>query len=224
MESVGEMKKDNYIVRLFKGDVSLVTTYWVFGVLIGGLATRALFGVIEYNYSTLAVAMDGKGLVLLQAVQWLLIAYSFFILIAIWRSAGKYEGSATWSGLARGAVILNIVILAFNFWQANDIDYAMNEEMKMMNRSLPVMVDDDTRLDQVSIQEKNLFYYYTLINQSVANTDVDGLKAFMQKRLNTTVCEKAEFKPLLEQGRSINYDYNDNNDIIRITVNNSDCL
>lgn len=224
MEQVEEIKRDNFIIRLFKGDVSLVVTYWVFGVLIGGVVARILLAAIEFNYSQLA--MSKNGLLLVQSFYWVIIAYSAFILISIWRSAGKYEGSSIWTGLARAAVILNALSFAANFWMASDTEYALKEEIRMMNKSLPTMVDNDTRLDHVSLQEKNMLYNYTLTNWLAANLDLERFNSIMQPKLKTNACETDETKSLLEEGRSINYVYRDkdSNPVSKITVKLGDCF
>jgi hypothetical protein len=224
VEQIEDIKKDNFIVQVFKGDVSLPITYWIFGVLIGGVSARFILAAIESNYSQLA--MDKNGLILVESVYWGIIAYSVFILISIWRSAGKYEGSSVWSGLARAAVIINAFLIAVNFWMANDTDYALNEEIRMMNKSLPTMVDNDTRLDHVSIQEKNMFYNYTLTNWLAADLDLERFNSIMLPKLKTSACETEETKSLLEEGRSINYVYRDkdSNPVSKITVNVSDCF
>jgi hypothetical protein len=224
MEQIEEVKNDNFIVRLFKGDVSLPVTYWVFGVLIGGVGTRILFAAIESNYSQLA--MDKNGLLLVQSVYWLVIAYTAFILISIWQSAGKYEGISIWSGLARVAVILNAISFAANFWMTSDTEYALNEEIRMMNKSLPTMVDNDTRLDHVSIQENNMFYNYTLTNWLVADLDLERFNSIIQPKLKMNACETEETKSLLEEGRSISYVYRDKDSspVSKVTVTISDCF
>ncbi|MBT7086917.1 MAG: hypothetical protein HN931_12175, partial [Desulfobacterales bacterium] len=82
MKELEETKKANYLVRLFKGDVPLIITYWVFGVLIGLVINGAL-SILEANYYSLA--MKENGMLLIQAIYWLIILYSAFVLIAIWR-------------------------------------------------------------------------------------------------------------------------------------------
>ena len=224
MEQVEEIKKDNFIIRLFKGDVSLAVTYWVFGMLIGGVGARILLAAIEFNYSQLA--MNKNGLLLVQSFYWIIMAYSAFILISIWRSAGKYEGSFIWSGLARAAVILNALSFIANFWMTSDTEYALNEEIRMMNKSLPTMVDNATRLDHVSLQEDNMFYNYTLTNWLAADLDLERFNSIMQPKLKTNACETEETKSLLEEGRSLNYVYRDksSNPVSKITVKLGDCF
>jgi hypothetical protein len=224
MEVIEKVKKDNFIVRLFKGDVPLPITYWIFGILIGGVGARILLAGIEFNYSQLA--MDKNGLFLIQSAYWIIIAYSTFILISIWRSAGKYKGSSIWSGLAIGAVILNALSFTANFWMASDSEYALNEEIRMMNKSLPTMVDNDTRLDHVSIQEKNIFYNYTLTKWLAVELDLERFNSIMQPKIKTNACEAAETKSLLEEGRSLNYVYRDKDSkpVSKFTVTTSDCF
>ena len=164
-------KKVGFITRLFRGDVSLPVSYWTFGVLIGNVAFQIILKIIELNYIGIISTQVGTWSVM--GFYWLAIGYSIFMLIAIWRSAGKYQGRVIWAGLARVVVVVGTLVLISNFiiglQQGSDTDLVLKEEIKMINNSLPSMIDSDTRLDHVSIQDKNVYYNYTLVNLLVAD-------------------------------------------------------
>jgi hypothetical protein len=63
MKELEETKKANYLVRLFKGDVPLIITYWVFGVLIGGVINIGALSILEVNYSSLVMKENGTLLI-----------------------------------------------------------------------------------------------------------------------------------------------------------------
>jgi len=224
MDDANHTKQDNYLVRLFKGDVPLVITYWVFGFLIGGLFARGILAVLEANFASLAMKEGGAPLI--QSFYWLVIGYSAFILIAIWRSAGKFQGNSAWAILARAIVIINAISFAASFLLTSDSDYTLNEEINMMNKSLPVMVDDDTRLETVTVHEGDVYFNYTLVNWLVADIDVESASTMMQPELKTIACESSDTKPLLEEGRSISYVYRDkeNNPVLKVIVTMKDCI
>lgn len=219
-----ETNKINFVIRLFKGDISLAITYWVFGALIGGVGARIILAIIEFNYLNLAVAKSGW--ILLQSVYWSIIAYSVFILISIWRSASKYKGDFIWTVLAKIAVILNVLLFVNNLWMSNDTEYALNEEVRIINKSLPTMVDSGTRLNYVSIQNGNIFYNYTLVNMLAADLDLERVNAVIQPQLKTGACETKETRTLINEGRSMNYIYLDKNrsPAFKVIVNRSDCF
>ena len=205
--TVYESKKNNYLVKLFKGDVPLVITYWIFGVLIGGVLVRGGYAILEYNYASLAISE--AGIWFFRVISWLIIVYSVFILIAIWRSAGKYNGNSAWSILARTVVIINIITFSVNIWLGSDTDYMVGLEADMMNKGLPVMVDNETRLDSVKIQKKDLYFNYTLVNWIKSDIDLEQLNSTMREKIKMNACETSDTRSLLEEGRSLFYVYKD---------------
>jgi hypothetical protein len=218
----------NFFVRLFKGDISLPVTYWVFGVLIGGVGFWIVLEVIELNYAT--IATSSSGIWLTQGFYWFIIACSLYILIAIWRSAGKYSGKAVWAILARVAVVLGALSLAGNFIvgmrQGTNSDTTLQEELRIMNKSLPVMMDDATRLDHISLQGRDIYYNYTLINLLEKDLDIERFDAVMTPKIKTNGCENGATRPLLDEGRNLVYMYRDkqSNPVSKIIVSRSDCL
>ena len=61
-------------------------------------------------------------------------------------------------------------------------DSQLSETMSQMNESLPLMVDDITRIDSVEVDGRNIIYNYTLIAD--LNEIVDELPSFEELRLN----------------------------------------
>lgn len=227
-ESQPMEKKAGFIARLFRGDVSLPITYWVFGVLIGSVAFQIILKIIEFNYLEITTSQTGAWSVM--AFYWVAIGYSIFMLIAIWRSAGKHQGREIWAGLARAVVVLGTLALIVNFIvglkQGSDTDLALSEEIKMINKSLPSMIDNDTRLDHVSIQDKDVHYNYTLVNWLAADLDVTRFTSVMTPKLKTVMCANEETRPLLNEGRKLVYMYRDKSSrpVAKIVVEKSDCL
>ena len=87
-----------YMVRLWKGAVSLPVAYWAWGV-VGNGAWNIL---IE-----LASPTDNSALVLSLAA--LSMLYYVFIFVAVWRSAGRYRGNRIWADLARVSLALGLI-------------------------------------------------------------------------------------------------------------------
>jgi len=220
--------RSNFVARLFNGDISLPVTYWVFVVLIGNFAFQIVDKIIEFNYVDIITTQTGSWSVM--AFYWVAIGYSIFMLIATWRSAGKFKGNAIWGRFARFAVVLGTLVLVGNFiaglQQDSDIDLAASEAIEMINKSLPTMIDNDTRLDHASIQDGDLYYNYTLVNWSVDNLDITRFTSVMTPKLKTAQCVEEESLALLNDGRKIVYIYRDkaNKPIANIVVEKSDCL
>ena len=92
---------------LWGGDVPLVKTYWLFGV-VAGIFFNIAFAYIEYQS---AVFSKGPGHIFLLGLVVFVFTYSVFISFAIWRSANKYQGLQRYAVLAKVAVILGMMAL-----------------------------------------------------------------------------------------------------------------
>ncbi len=217
----------NFVVKLFKGDVSLPVTYWIFGSLVGvgfGIVQTA----IELNYMDLLLTEGGE--LGIAVFSWFVVAYTLFIFVAIWRSAGKYDGKSIWATLARLGVVVGILGVAGGFVsglaQRTDSDQTLREAFVLLNQSLPTMLDDDTRMDQISLQGQDIHYDYTMVGWLVAELDVESFVAVMTARLKTDNCESDEMRPLLDEGRDLVYMYRDkqSDPVAKIVVTSADCL
>jgi len=227
-ESISIENQDNLITKLFRGDVSLPITYWVFNVFIGNIFFLICFKIIESNYINIVSSTAGEWLIL--GFYWFVIGYSIFILIAIWRSAGKYQGRTIWSALARMSVIIGFLGLITNgitgFQQGNNTDFALNEQLTLLNNSLPKMIDDITRLDYISVQDKDVYYNYTIVDRTVAEMDVSRFTSKMTPMLIAGNCANKESRSLLDEERKLVHVYRDkiNKPISKIVIEKSDCL
>src|SRR6267142_4194004 len=93
------------IKALWRGDVPLVKTYWLFGVAVG-LLVNVAFIYIEYQPAAFASAV---GHVSVLGLAIFVFIYSAFISVAVWRSANKYQGLQTYVVLAKFAVISGVM-------------------------------------------------------------------------------------------------------------------
>ena len=87
---------------LWRGEMPLIVTYWLYGVLGSVLLNVPLIVAEEYSVDSPAgtLAVFGYSLIVL--------AYSVFVAVAIWRAATRHEGSRLWAGLAKVVVILGL--------------------------------------------------------------------------------------------------------------------
>jgi len=93
--------RGNLLVRLWRGQVPLATTYWGYGV-VGNIGCAVLLVGASEMLPPLAALLVGI----------VVVAYSVLTLVAIWRSAGRYAGSAAWSTLARISVATTVARIA----------------------------------------------------------------------------------------------------------------
>jgi hypothetical protein len=88
---------------LWYGHVPLRKTYWVCGVLTSSL-WRVFIGIAD--------AAGVVPLVLLLVLSNLI--YLVFIMVAIWRSAGRYQGNRLWADLARVSIAIGLAMSVAN--------------------------------------------------------------------------------------------------------------
>lgn len=93
---------DLYIKKLWQGKVSLVETYWLWGVLVSIVLSLGV---------SMAPLVNQTFAVIVSLVAFL---YAIFISVAIWKSASLFEGKLLWKYLAKIAVILPFILLAWS--------------------------------------------------------------------------------------------------------------
>ena len=198
------------VVRLFRGDIPLPITFWVFGILIGNVLPRAMRIMIELN--SLAI-FTNIGARVVQGVSFLFLAYSIFMLVATWRSADKYKGSALWTALARISVSFSLLLIIANIYMGIETirnpDDALVTGISVINKSLPRMIDDDVRLDHIAVQGRDIHYKYTLVNYAAADLDLSMLKSEMTAQMESMRNTDEEVRRRLNDGRKLVYIYYD---------------
>ena len=211
-------KKATFIVRLFRGDVRLVITYWVFGSLINAL--------INVAYTLIETSEDLFSLYLF----FLMVhsAYVIFIYIAIWRSAGKYQGRAVWPMLAKMVVIIGslVTVAVILFSLGTVTDTALQNEIDMANKSMPTKIDDETLITSMALNDGDIHYNYTLLNWEVGELDMDAFRTTMASQIKNNACDTPKTRELLDEHRKLVYSYRDKdgNPITQIIISEEDCF
>lgn len=85
---------------LWRGEVPLVTAWWVWNVLVGNL-------LIGQGGASLVGAIGSLFL----AIVYIALAsiFSVFLLVAIWRSANNYKGSKFWAVIAKALCVIGVL-------------------------------------------------------------------------------------------------------------------
>ena len=97
----------NLIDDLWHGEVPLWKTFWVFWV-VGQNVVLWIFA-LPMMFVEQAVVVDTGLALLTMAVGLFAIVYTYFILIANWRSANKFSGLHLWKFLVQILVGLSMV-------------------------------------------------------------------------------------------------------------------
>jgi hypothetical protein len=93
--------------KVWRGEIGLKITFWVWGVLIATV-------LLDWVLGLLVEATENQFLIFLHTIGAVVVAA--FAAIAIWRSAGNYKGSVLWKVMARLACVANVVVLGL--WSA----------------------------------------------------------------------------------------------------------
>ena len=97
------------IGRIWRGEVGLARTFWVFG-----FAVFSLMMIASIMMLTTIMLGDNAGIIFLAILGFSLL-YKVFILVAIWRSASRYQGAVVWTYLAKAFVVLSIMQSLLSF-------------------------------------------------------------------------------------------------------------
>ncbi len=100
----------------------------------------------------------------------------------------------------------------------------MNSISNEINKSLPMMVDKDTRLESTIGKKGVLEYHYNLLNTKSNDINLSQLNSFT-KSLKNKVCSNPDTKSFLGRSISLSYVYYGNDDtfITKIIVTPEDC-
>lgn len=122
-------RQPNFLVKHWRGDYSLVVSYWVIGSLLTLLIVAAMAdsvnGLRELGPKT-------SGAVILVSCCFI-ITLTLWQLVGIWRSADKHSqrgGKAIWASLAKVMVVLGLLHAAVNF--STQVIPLMSEGVKLL--------------------------------------------------------------------------------------------
>ncbi|WP_144058584.1 RDD family protein [Bradyrhizobium oligotrophicum] len=108
----------SYLVRHWRGELSLAASYWVNGALLGVIATLAIAVATSLVVQQGFDAQPVPALVLI-CVIWLCISlFTLWQTVGIWRSATRYRdaGDSAWGGIAKIMVALGVGITLWHFF------------------------------------------------------------------------------------------------------------
>ncbi len=106
-----------------------------------------------------------------------------------------------------------------------DINTRLRQTSEALNRQLPEMVDDEKILEATSGFNKQFSYYFTLVDYSIDEIDIDAFRSQLRPRHINDVCSSDNLEPFLKEGVTISYVYADKerNEFTTISVSPGDC-
>ncbi len=219
---VDTAKPRAFWLRLWRGEISLVITYWVFGVCVRGLLSVAVTLMLLRNWPRLVVW--GNGPWAYWAIWSIAVIADLYFLVAIWRSAGNYTGPRHWRRLAQLAVLLALIQLPVGIYRGVH-NVSLPRNIELLNQGLPAMIDNDTRLDKLVLIDDELHAIFTLPRLRVDDLDLDILEHALADLHRRLICTDTEMLALLEQVREMIFDYRDKNNrpIVSLHIDKVDC-
>ncbi|MDB5763196.1 MAG: hypothetical protein JWQ21_2191 [Herminiimonas sp.] len=90
------------------------------------------------------------------------------------------------------------------------IDEALVKVSTQMNRKMPMIIDQDTRLDRVSAEPGHHFtYHYTLLSMRSKDVNTADFQKMIRPQLKRKLCESIEMQNFLKSGVTVSYLYKD---------------
>jgi hypothetical protein len=114
------------------------------------------------------------------------------------------------------AVTFSIAFLAVQqiFFKPHSFDKQMSSIASELNKTCPIMIDQNTRLDNAMAMQNNTFQYtYTLINHSKSEVNLDTAKKYIEPFLINSVKSSPELKLFRDHKTTMVYYYLDKNGV-----------
>ena len=101
----------------------------------------------------------------------------------------------------------------------------IKNEVLQTNKTLPKMVDEETRFDLVQFVDKKIENHYTLVNITKSEIDVEKMLPGVKESLKSSICTKQNLLDNLSKDLEYSFTYKDKNSelISTIVITKSDC-
>ncbi|HAS8158117.1 TPA: hypothetical protein I7722_07985 [Vibrio vulnificus] len=128
--------------------------------------------------------------------------------------AMSIKRSEVWFGLL-GMIVGAVVFFGASFLASyvTAKDRAIDRSVVERNKTLPMMQDEYTQLDKISVNHESKGYnlHLSLIGHSKMDIDVEVLNEIFDVDIKPTTCTNEQLRMLFKLGYSINYLYLDKN-------------
>ena len=125
------------------------------------------------------------------------------------------------SGILVGALafVLSYFAVQLLFFPKDALDKDIMNVASEINKTCPIVIDSETRLDNTLALPDNTFQYnYTLLNIELSNADTAGLRSYLKEN----IINQAKTNPQMQYQRDhdwiLNYYYKDKNGMFLILI------
>lgn len=105
------------------------------------------------------------------------------------------------------------------FFKAPTFDKVMMQAASELNKTCPVMIDRETRLDNaIALPENKFQYNYTLVNLVKDSINIDEIQTAITPGIVNTVKTNPEMKDFRENKVTVQYSYKDKNGVFLFQI------
>jgi hypothetical protein len=217
-----------YIKKVWRGEERLWVTFWIYYITMNFATASATDDIsvpfIEGDFAFLVI--------LVIFVVWLIS--QIFMLVAIWRSASKYEGKIPWGNICKFVLVAGLIA---GLWASyTDIKNAFDPEYQrrmsitkfgfkvLKQTKVPLKIGKDTTLVEVFYSKDALNYRFEvddIFDKVSSDMFIKSQKIILAKAM----CKKEPYSIFFGLGGSYIYEYHAKNDIppMKFKISLSDC-
>jgi hypothetical protein len=126
--------------------------------------------------------------------------------------SGEKNNTKKLLGLIIGIIAFGLTYFVVQqiFFKTPSIDKEMMKIASELNKSCPVMIDAETRLDNAIALPNNVFQYnYTLVNIDQSTADTASMKTYIEPIIVNFIKSNPQLKYQRDHKTTINYYYKD---------------
>lgn len=128
----------------------------------------------------------------------------------------KNNKKIVWGSIIGSAIGVAIMVISVNlatkYWFKPSINNSMVAIASELNKSCPVFVDQETRLDNTTVLPNDIFQYnYTLVNYNTTDVDTLAFKDMLEPTLLNIVKTNPDMKFVRDNKVTLSYYYKDKN-------------
>ncbi len=193
-------------------------TIWL-KIAIGLLALMSI-GQTSAMFLPALTGVSPKPVGMLGSILW-----PSLLFMSIWSLRGKKKLSGFMLGALLGFILHFSAGATAGYFKAEE--RSIDQAVAASNEGLPKMIDEETRLDSVSIDQdiKNYSLNMSLVNLAQSEIDVAVIHEIFETSIKPTSCSNEAFKVFFSEGYKINYVYKDKTGLVvaKYTINPMDC-
>ncbi|MBA3924626.1 MAG: hypothetical protein H0X31_24160 [Nostocaceae cyanobacterium] len=147
------------------------------------------------------------------------------------RNIGKFVGKNLVQGVTKAGIevagekIVEKAIIDSHYKEQKSSQSFLLQAASEINKDLPMMVDRETMLSNVSAKNNALVFNYVIVNYSSTQINSNLLLPNISHSLTNYACSNPDTQKILNNGISIHHSYTSNDHIFigEVKVSSSDC-